>query len=148
VTVLKIKPSITLERLDGETIAIDFESGSFFGFRESAADIIWLISERVEVERFFDVIQRHFRATDDAGSLIAQINTFVEDLTNLGIVETGVSPKEGTELDIRTISLPSDYERDVWRSPTIDSNDSLKDLLTIDPIHDVTEGGWPDSRKN
>ncbi len=147
-TVLEIKPSITLERLDGETIAIDFESGLFFGFRESAADIIWLISEGVEVEHFFNVIQRHFRATDDAGSIIAQINTFVEDLTNLGILETGISPKESTQLDIQSISLPSDYERDIWRSPNIDSNESLKDLLIIDPIHDVTKGGWPDSRKN
>ena len=72
----RVLPTISMERLDGETIVIDFESGRFYSFRESAADLLWLISTGIEFALFESVLQKYFRvheSTDlskDVGSFI------------------------------------------------------------------------------
>lgn len=144
----RLKQSVSTERLDGETIAIDFRSGRFYSFRESAADILWLICNRVDVSYFDGVVRRHFQLINDSGSIGLEIRAFIETLAGLDLIEPDDSPEDITQVDVGALNLPDDYERSEWRSPLLISNDQLTDLLKIDPIHDVSEGGWPDAPKS
>jgi hypothetical protein len=60
----------------------------------------------------------------------------------VGIVQASDAPG-GPAVD-----LPDDYTRTAWSAPAVYANDDLVDLLVIDPIHDASEDGWPESRSS
>ena len=64
---------------------------------------------------------------------------------SLNLIEMAMLVDEIGSSPIANVELPEDYLRGDWVSPLLVSNDELADLLKIDPIHDVTESGWPES---
>jgi hypothetical protein len=136
-----------MERLDGETIVIDFESGRFYSFRESAADLLWLISLGIDFELFESVLQRYF-SIQDINELTRDVDSFIETILSLNLIEKIVVNSEIGSAGLSDVELPEDYLRRDWVSPLLVSNDELSDLLKIDPIHDVTESGWPESPRS
>ena len=143
----KVLPTVSMERLDGETIVIDFESGRFYSFRESAADLLWLISLGIDFELFESVLQRYF-SIQDINELTRDVDSFIETILSLNLIEKIVVNSEIGSAGLSDVELPEDYLRRDWVSPLLVSNDELSDLLKIDPIHDVTESGWPESPRS
>ena len=143
----RVLPTVSMERLDGETIVIDFESGRFYSFRESAADLLWLISLGIEFELFESVIRKYF-SVHESTDLSEELGSFIETILSLNLIEAAVLVDEIGSSPIANVELPEDYLRGDWVSPLLVSNDELADLLKIDPIHDVTESGWPESPRN
>ena len=139
----RVLPTVSMERLDGEAIVIDFESGRFYSFRESAADLLWLISLGIEFELFESVIRKYFSVHEST-----DLGSFIETILSLNLIEAAVLVDEIGSSPIANVELPEDYLRGDWVSPLLVSNDELADLLKIDPIHDVTESGWPESPRN
>jgi hypothetical protein len=131
--------STSLERLDGETIVIDFDSGNFYSFRESAADVVWLVAQARPRAEWIVALAPHFSDFPSETEALAQIDEFVESLRSVGLVEE--CPPGTGEMS----ELPDDYPRDKWGVPVVNVNDSLSDLLAIDPIHDVSDQGWPEA---
>ncbi|MEI6095576.1 MAG: hypothetical protein WCR08_08990 [Gammaproteobacteria bacterium] len=143
----RILPTVSMERLDGETIVIDFESGRFYSFRESAADLLWLISLGIELTLFESVLRRYFKI-QDLSEVAIDIDSFIETILSLNLIEKNVVEDEIGDGRVTDVELPEDYLRGDWVSPLLVSNDELADLLKIDPIHDVTESGWPESPRS
>jgi hypothetical protein len=141
-TTYRVKSTVSMERLDGETIAIDFDSGRFFSFRETAADLLWLVTQGVRIGQFSLVLRNYFTIAQDLKEIDKQIEEFLQALTVLNIIEPIADPPSKSIIEV---VLPDDYVRAGWVSPMMTSNDQLADLLKIDPIHDVGEGGWPES---
>lgn len=143
----KVLPTVSMERLDGETIVIDFESGRFYSFRESAADLLWLISLGIDFALFESVLQKNF-SIQDMNELTRDVDSFIETILSLNLIEKILVNSEIDSTGLSDVELPEDYLRGDWVSPLLVSNDELSDLLKIDPIHDVTESGWPESPRS
>ena len=132
--------AISLERLDGETILINFDSGEYFSFEGPAADVLWLVDAGVAEAAWGQVLARHFPDFVFNEEVEAGIQAFLAELAEKGIIRPadGVASNDG--------SLPEDYERSTWTTPRVTANDDLADLLLIDPIHDASDDGWPEQR--
>lgn len=132
--------SISLERLDGETILINFDSGEYFSFVGPAADVLWLVDSGIERSAWAGILEVGFPGLSVDDEVNAGIDAFVGELQTAGIIRVvdgdGVSVGE----------LPADYVRGEWTTPKVNANDDLADLLLIDPIHDADEEGWPEKR--
>lgn len=133
--------SLSMERLDGEVIAIDFATGKYFSFQGSAADLMWLLQSEVPRESWFVLVQEAFESLTTAEEFSAQVEVFISELNSLGLVE------QTDWLTGSPTPLPRDYVRGAWESPEIMVEDDLADLLVIDPIHDTGEDGWPEIKQ-
>lgn len=131
-----------MERLDGETILINFDSGEYFSFRGSSADILWLIDAGVDRRHWLSLLRDAFRDSIIDSDIEPDIDAFLSDLADAGVI----APSE--EVDGPPVSLPDDYSRVAWTAPTVHANDDLADLLLIDPIHDTSDDGWPQTRSD
>jgi hypothetical protein len=80
--------------------------------------------------------------------LFQDIGSFIDTLLGLNLIEKSAVDSEIDSTGISDVELPEDYLRRDWVSPLLVSNDELSDLLKIDPIHDVTESGWPESPRS
>lgn len=132
--------SISMERLDGETILINFDTGQYFSFQGSSADILWLVQCGVDRDHWPRALEDAFPglAYDDA--VHRDVEDFLVGLGRVGVVLPSENPGGPAS------PLPDDYERAQWSAPAVYANDDLVDLLVIDPIHDASEDGWPESR--
>jgi hypothetical protein len=131
------RDNLSLERLDGEIIAIDFISGKYGSFVGPSADLLWLIQAEVPRENWWGLVNQAFDPAPAPDLFNADADSFVERVRELGIVETVESAHGVVE------SLPDDYVRKGWTTPVFAVEDDLVDLLVIDPIHDTSSDGWP-----
>jgi hypothetical protein len=134
--------SISMERLDGETILINFDSGEYFSFRGAAADILWLIDSAVDEGQWGRALEQAFPDLRYDADITADVDGFLRELFEAGIIEATDEPGGDA------VSLPSDYVRGAWSAPSVHANDDLADLLVIDPIHDASEDGWPQTKSD
>ena len=132
--------AISMERLDGETIVINFDTGAYFSFRGASADVLWLIDHRVPQDSWVTLLEQSFQDVEIDADVVAQISSFITELTAAGVI-IEVDGNEGP-----VVALPDDYTRVEWTPPQVQAQDDLADLLLIDPIHDTSEDGWPQTR--
>lgn len=133
--------ALSMERLDGEIILINFDSGQYFSLTSVSADILWLIRQGVPRDQWLGILERAFPGVPASSEVDPTIDAFLAELKDAGIIDDGaVETGESSE------SLPDDYVRTAWLAPALEANHDLVDLLLIDPIHDVGDDGWPQLR--
>lgn len=125
------------ETVDGEVIIIDMDEGNYFSMRDSAAAIWKLLEEKLP---HFGIVEALSTACGlSAEEVTPSIDAFLKQLTSEKILSesretghTGVHPV----LDSLVFSPPR-YEK----------HTEMQDLLTLDPIHEVDDTGWPHRAK-
>jgi hypothetical protein len=124
------------EVLDGEAVIIDLASGRYHAACGVAATVWQAISVGSSIEGILaEVARLHTAVPDDAAD---QIRRFIEQLVAAGLVdeEDGGQASPSPALTAATAATP-------WSTPVLESHDDLQDLLLLDPVHEVTEAGWP-----
>lgn len=126
------------ERLDGEVVALDMATGRYFSMSGPAADVWHLVTSGFELSAWPVELASVFATTQ----VFSGLDSFVTDLISAGLVSSQDVPPSNFDLK----RLPNDYARQLWTHPELFSYDDLSDLILIDPIHDISDDGWPTHR--
>ena len=125
------------EVLDGEAVIIDMASGRYHAAMGVGSTVWEAILAGFSMEDIVSEVGK--RHTDLPAEAADQIHQFIEQLVAAGlIVEDG-----------EVQAKPSDDQKNgpetttPWATPSLESHDDLADLLLLDPVHEVTEAGWP-----
>lgn len=131
------------ETLDGETIVIHLETGSYYSLTGSGSEIWTLLESGGSAGQVCaELARRHRRPEED---IRIEVESFLADLEREELVEAedpaeqvlttappradGAGPSEGT-----------------WAPPRLERYDDMRDFLLVDPIHEVDASGWPSRR--
>ena len=117
-------PQVVHESVAGEVVAIDFGSGSYFSLR-GPAEALWSALADDQARTVADVAP----AVDGAADA-GQVATFLDQLVDLGLLERTGEPAGGGD---GTGELAVEHFTD------------MEDLILLDPVHDVTDAGWPNT---
>lgn len=126
-------PKVAVQEFDDEVLLANFATGIYYSMTGSAA-AIWLgLKSGATVEE----IAATFTTLEPQGVFPAAevVRNFVDKL----LAEKVIAPYDGVP------------ERQPWRPqsgaafslPALDRFDDLRDLLLLDPVHDVSQAGWP-----
>ena len=130
--IYQIGSRITHESLDGEVIAIHFDTGAYYSLRGSAARIWEVLADSPASP---DAIASRFEG--GAVETGASVDVFLKSLCEEGLAEladaevSGTSEEDGTKGDL------------AFEKPEFERFDDMRELLLADPIHEVDEEGWP-----
>jgi len=134
-------PLVTGEAIDGEVVIIHLENGNYFSLLE-AGEWIWL---RLVAGEPLESIARELttcylcdepQARQAIERLVAQL--LAEELiVPTELADQGAEPPSPASLSM----APS--ERKPFVEPTLDKYTDMQGLLMVDPIHEVSEEGWP-----
>ena len=113
-------PQVVHESVAGEVVAIDFATGSYFSLR-GPAEAVWS-SLSGEEARSVDVV-----AGDRDPAPVA---AFLDQLVDLGLLERDGDPAGNGH---GTGDLVVEHFTD------------MEDLILLDPVHDVSDAGWPNT---
>ena len=137
--VYQIPEKILYETIEGEVIAMDMQSGSYFSLRHTAASIWSLLLQSVAIDEIITQITDCYRI--DRQVVSADLQSFLGHLQEEGLIEvtTLLNPEK----------TPSQLPRgtEPYTAPALEVFTDVQDLLTIDPIHDVDEMGWPQPKQ-
>jgi hypothetical protein len=124
------------EVLDGEAVIIDLMSGRYHGASGVGATVWQAISAGCSMEDLLaDVARLHTAVPEDAAD---QIRRFIDQLVTAGLVVE----ENGRQASQSIAGIPTPITTP-WSMPELESHDDLQDLLLLDPVHEVTEAGWP-----
>lgn len=122
--------AIVYECLEDEIIIANLDSGVYYSIRECGVPIWKLLIAGQSVEAIASLLQARFGA-DLSESLYA----FLRQITEENLLTAGApSPKPLVE----EISWPPSFT-----PPSLEKYEEMKELLMLDPVHEVDAQGWP-----
>jgi len=127
---------IVSEEIDGETLVINYDTGTYYSFL-GPSSLVWkLIGERVGVPGMLEALSNGYAA--EAGVIERSLLEFLPKLREAGLIAAdegaggGVPPAPAAPHD-KAPFTPLEFK----------TFTDLQDLLVLDPIHDVDQTGWP-----
>lgn len=133
------KSRFVFEQFDKEMVLINLEDGLYYNISDSGTEIIHLLEQGLSVAEVLDVMSAHYSNTEEMAALV---EGFVADLKEQGILlplpqgapASSVSPTKET---------PRNGAEARFAPPVLTRFDDMQEILLLDPIHQVSDQGWP-----
>ena len=138
----QIKKDVIYELFDNEVIMINLKNGSYYSIKDTAAEI-W---KKIEKSHTIDNIIESFISKYDADpkKIVESIRSYFDELVNDDLIETiALQEKTNISQEMRTSKTNEILEKRSFEPPLLERYTDMQDLLLLDPIHDVSDEGWP-----
>lgn len=131
------EPSVISEVIDGETIVLNFESGHYYSFNPSASEIWLALAAGIPVAATTESVARRFAV--DPASIRAEVESFVRRLEDENLVRRAADGATAAP----AVRASDDAPAGAFSSPAFEKFTDMEELLLLDPIHEVSDSGWP-----
>jgi Coenzyme PQQ synthesis protein D (PqqD) len=132
-------PAVVSEIIDGEAIIMNLKSGNYYS-AEGVGTLLWHgIEQGKTYHQLVELVKRAFPTVPE--DLAAAIDPFIDDLMAHELIRGTPTESAGVlsdELELTHVNGSGEF-----RAPVLNVYADMKDLLLLDPIHDVDEVGWP-----
>ena len=128
------RPKVISEAFEDEVVAVNFDTGSYYGMRTTALTIWNLLEQGASTQ----TLTRHMTSLyhGDEQTIVQTVSEFLEQLRTHGLIAEASSGVDASP-------EPAADRRGPWEPPVLSVYEDMKELLLLDPIHDVDEQGWP-----
>lgn len=129
-------PDVTAEVFDEEVLVINLRSGHYHSVRGAAVPLWRLVSTGLSLDAAAAALAKDYGV--DAGRLRADLETFTAAAVaaHIWVPASPTGPSLVGE-------NPSPVARGAYVEPVLETYTDMKDMLLLDPIHDVDVTGWP-----
>lgn len=132
------RPDVVHETIDGETVIVNLESGNYYSLRYTGVDVWNYIEGGAGYEEISDYLNSQYSADSE------KIKKAVRDLLIMfqqeGLVK--ISSEKGTASEYSP-PAPSIDSGSEFKAPIFEKYTDMQQLLLLDPVHEVSEEGWP-----
>lgn len=125
-------PKIISKEFDDEVVLANYDSGLYYSLADTGAKIWLALRAGASDQGIITAFAGKFPAAADVE---ASVRAFIEHLVREGLI---VPADSGDEKAGLSLDLLHEFQ-----APVLDRFDDLKELLLLDPVHDVDETGWP-----
>lgn len=122
------------ETVDGEVIVIDMDEGNYFSMRGSAARIWQLVEQGYTAASIVSALEGS-RGDVARQEIVTGVDALLGRLTEEGILQPAPA--------LASAAAPMQLPTESFTTPVLEKYTEMQDLLTLDPIHEVDETGWP-----
>lgn len=129
-------PAVVSEIIDGEAVIMHLKSGNYFSTGDSGG-VIWNgLEKRLGGEALVKMlVAKYGLPTGDAADALARFITMLSSHDLIRVSANGSGLPAGANMPVQ--------EQAPFQAPVLNVFSDMKDLLLLDPIHDVDEAGWP-----
>ena len=124
------------ETLDGETIIINLESGSYYSMNKTASEIWNQILVGFSMGAIVTSLANRYDASTE--TIEKAVDGLIETLKGDHLIIGTDAKSEGTEP-----TAEASLSKEPFIAPTLEKYEDMQEMLLADPIHDVDDIGWP-----
>jgi hypothetical protein len=129
-------PAVVSEIIDGEAVIMNLRSGHYFSTQNSGSVVWGWIEEGRTYASLLEALPAHFEG--DPAAMREGVDRFIEELLRHELI---VRATPNGAQPVSPLGPP--VARQAFTPPVLNVFSDMQDLLLLDPIHDVDEGGWP-----
>jgi hypothetical protein len=129
-------PAVTAERFDDEIVIVNFDSGKYHSIQGAGVDIWQWLETRPTLATLVELSTTRFGGRAEVESAVRE---FVADLVSHGLIVAGQADGAALSWNDRDPVTT----RGAFEPPVLNTFSDMQELLSLDPIHDVDEAGWP-----
>jgi hypothetical protein len=123
---------IAAETIEGEVVIVNFVTGVYYSLNGLAAEIWGWMTDGHSVAEITGLLR-----SVDAELEIGKIEEFVAAIVHDDLLEVDiVSAAPKSLLSPPAATAP-------FAAPVLEKHDDMRELILLDPIHEVGESGWP-----
>ncbi|MCE9642892.1 MAG: PqqD family protein [Candidatus Andersenbacteria bacterium] len=130
------KPSVVAEVIDGELVAIHLESGCYYHANRTGAVIWEYLEQGLSEQIIYSEIRRRYSIDEKRAE--RDVGAFIVRLVQEGLIRASNGDNAASAIMQQSAETDTDYEE-----PALKKHEDMRELLLLDPIHDVGEGSWP-----
>jgi hypothetical protein len=136
------RPDIICEEFDDEIVIINVESGNYYSVSNVGAAVWDLIQRGSTLGEIVAGIAQRYSGSDV--EIKNAINQFMTELQHEELVapDSRSLPTDTAQGDPQ-IESESNSGTAQFEAPVLQKYTDMRDLLLLDPIHEVDETGWP-----
>ncbi len=123
------------ELLDNEVIIANLETGVYYSIRETGVPAWQLLTAGASATAVLSVFSKHFAL--EGGDALQSVQALMDRFVEEGLLTAGSSSAD-TDCTSLELLWPAQFS-----APRLEKYSEMKDLLMLDPIHEVDEQGWP-----
>jgi len=138
---------IVHETIDGEVIIINFESGNYYSLNSVGKDIWSCIERNSMLTEIVDEIVSKYQGNPE-GIKEAVTQLLVDLEQEELIVLDQEKKKESIKESSKKLEIKNGEEKLKFEKPGFSKYTDMKEMLLLDPIHEVDETGWPLAKKH
>ena len=127
-------PQVVLEVFEDEVILVNLDVGAYYSAEGAGGRVVALLSLGTPVEDLVKILQAEFDGVPAA--IAAWVDEFLAEMEGEGLIVKAA-------LDAPHRGVAREGKPRPFQAPTLQKYTDLRDLLLLDPIHDVDEAGWP-----
>ncbi len=134
-------PEVIHELVAGEVVIINLATGAYYSLDEAGATIWSTLVEGADEAAVVAAVRRRYSGDE------AMITEAVRDLLAQLVAQELIAPGEDTPVATpdRSSSTPAAAPRP-FVTPVLHTYTDMQELITLDPIHEVDDTGWPHRR--
>ncbi|OGQ81738.1 MAG: hypothetical protein A3F90_13360 [Deltaproteobacteria bacterium RIFCSPLOWO2_12_FULL_60_19] len=137
------RPKVIDEAFDDEVVIINFETGSYYSLSKAGADVWGFIGAGAALGKIVEAIAGRYEGSrseieDGIQRLIAEL-----ELENLIVADGAKEP--GGQAETRAPAAPAS-QKTAFEPPHLEKFTDMQELILLDPIHEVDETGWPNTK--
>ncbi|NCX93542.1 MAG: PqqD family protein [Gammaproteobacteria bacterium] len=126
-------PGIIHELLDEEVILANLDNGIYYSIR-GVGTVIWqMLMQGASPRHIANELIQHYGVSAD--SCEREVSQFLDTLITAELI---MPAGDESLCSSHPFEFPKNYQ-----SPIFEQYDDMKNLLMLDPIHEVDEQGWP-----
>ena len=129
-------PRVIFENIDGELILVNMEKGCYYSTDQVGADVWALIEAGHSVSEIHDSLR--FRYSGEPHDITAALEAFLARLREEELVVPEDEPADRKVPNLATLDHRPDFH-----APALEKYTDMRDMLLLDPVHDVEAAGWP-----
>jgi len=126
-------PRVTSETLDDESIVIDFETGTYYSLLDTANQLWRLIGAHYTLDEMIRWMGASYQG--EPLTIADAVHSFVGELLQAELI---VAQPTATATALAPLVVKQPFV-----PPLLECHTEIQDLLLLDPIHDVSQQGWP-----
>ena len=132
-------PQVVHETIEGETVIVNLLNGNYYNVSGTGSVIWQLIDNGASRQQMSAYLEQWY--SGDPTVIQSGLETFLSKLESEGLVIKTVNPERSFKVE--RISIPEG--RQVFETPASELAifSDMQNLLLIDPVHEVTDRGWP-----
>lgn len=135
-----IPENVIHEVMDGETMLVRLDSGNYYNMNVTGGQIWALVEQGASKDQMVSFLSNLYGI--EKNKIEEPIDTFLKYL----IVEELVIPKPPSGNP--SPSLPDELQKaaGTFEPPQLNKYSDMQELLILDPIHEVSDAGWPNPK--
>lgn len=136
------EPTVIHQTVDDQVVMINLDRGVYYSLVGIGADLWGRLERRATRAEMAAWVRGRYHG--DADEITREIGRLVELLREEAlIVEDPSAELDATPSGLADEAGTGPGGRRPFEPPRLERFTDLQDLLLLDPIHDVDEGGWP-----